>query len=104
MSKNIALNDAKPGMKVSKPVMDLAGNLLLKEGTELTDAWIERLKARRVSNVTVEDSGGPMSEEERQRLRAEMEKAIAHMFERVREHSVMKSIEECAKTFLLGKL
>ncbi len=106
MNKTIQLSEAKAGMKVVKPVLDLIGNMLLKEGTELTDAWIERLKTRRISSVTIEESGtgAPLSGEDKQRLLLEIDKSVDHMFERVREHPVMKQIEDAARQHLKTKV
>lgn len=93
-------------MKVVKPVLDLAGNLLLKEGTELTDAWLERLKIRRVSSLVIEDSatGTALSEDEKLRLLQEIDKSVDHMFERVREHPLMKQIEDAARQYLKSRV
>jgi hypothetical protein len=106
VNRTISLSEAKAGMKVVKPVLDLTGNMLLREGTELTDAWIERLKARRVSQIVVEesDSRTPLSEEDKQRLRAEVDAGVDHMFEKVKEHPIMQQIQESARQHLKAKI
>ncbi|MCL4456881.1 MAG: hypothetical protein M1147_10350 [Nitrospirae bacterium] len=55
----VPANSLKPGMKLSKPVMNDAGMILLGEGTELTNALIERLQNMNVSSVYVEGAAAP---------------------------------------------
>ena len=50
----VPLSKATPGMKVARPVTDEAGNLLLREGFELTLPWIDRLRERGIVSVTIE--------------------------------------------------
>jgi len=50
----VKLNDLKPGMKLTEPVFNINGNLLLREGVELTARHISILKAWGVSQVEVD--------------------------------------------------
>jgi hypothetical protein len=47
------------GMKLSRPVTNESGMILLGEGTELTDSLIERLVAMNVESVHIEAASGP---------------------------------------------
>jgi hypothetical protein len=47
------LSDLKPGMVLAKPVYNLQGVLLLKEGTELTERHIWIFKSWAVTKVWV---------------------------------------------------
>lgn len=60
----IAVGNLKPGMKLSKPVVNEAGMILLGEGTELTNALIERLQNMNVSSVFVEGVSKPQKSKE----------------------------------------
>lgn len=51
--------ELKPGMKLSAPLKDLAGRTLLKEGAELTEQYIQRIKNWGFEEVAVQGSGEP---------------------------------------------
>lgn len=55
----IPVSSLKPGMKLSKPVTNDAGMILLGEGTELTNALIERLENMNVGSVSIEGAAVP---------------------------------------------
>lgn len=44
----------EPGMKLSKPVTAKNGMVLLGEGTELSEAWIERIRDMDVTGIFIE--------------------------------------------------
>ncbi|MCL4537430.1 MAG: hypothetical protein M1610_07560 [Nitrospirae bacterium] len=60
----VSVNNLKPGMKLSKPVVNEAGMILLGEGTEITDSLIERLQNMNVSSVYVEGASKPQKSKE----------------------------------------
>lgn len=102
--KVITLKDAKPGMRLAKPVTDAGGALLIKEGVELSAEWLERLKARRVDSICIEDTSGPASPEDRERTMAAIDADIDRMFAEVGGNDVMKLLAEYAKQFLKSKV
>jgi len=55
----IPVSSLKPGMKLTKPVVNNAGMVLLGEGTELTDTLIERLLNMDIGSVYVEGTANP---------------------------------------------
>lgn len=55
----ISVNALKSGMKLTKPVVNDAGMVLLGEGTELTDTLIERLLNMDIGSVYVEGTASP---------------------------------------------
>jgi hypothetical protein len=67
----VTVNNLKPGMKLSKPVVNEAGMILLGEGTEITDALIERLQNMNVSSVFVE--GASKSQKPKEDAMAEID-------------------------------
>ncbi|MFO0751784.1 MAG: hypothetical protein U0411_00480 [Thermodesulfovibrionales bacterium] len=52
----VSVDSLKPGMKLAKPVVNESGMILLGEGTELTEAHIERLQNMTIGSVTVTGS------------------------------------------------
>ena len=48
------MSDLRPGMILSHPLKDLAGRTLLKEGAELTESYIDRIKRWGFDEVAVE--------------------------------------------------
>ena len=44
----------KPGMKLAKPICGQNEMVLLAEGTELTEKWIERIQDMDVNGISVE--------------------------------------------------
>ncbi|GEM_PF-6627121 len=102
--KVITLKDAKPGMRLAKPVTDAGGALLIKEGVELSPEWLERLKVRRVDSITIEDTDGPMSTEDRDKAIAAIDADVDRMFADVTGNDVMKLLAEYAKQFLKSKV
>jgi hypothetical protein len=49
--------DLKPGMKLAQPLKDIAGRTLLKEGAELTEQYIGRLRSWGFEEVAVQGVG-----------------------------------------------
>ena len=49
--------DLKAGMKLSEPLKDLAGRTLLKEGAELTEHYIERIRNWGFEEIAVQGAG-----------------------------------------------
>jgi len=90
-----------PGMTLAKPVSSDKGVVLLAQGTELTEALIQRLDRMQVTKVVVEghpvDLPGQSQRNPQQRL-AELDRA----FSRVENDPPMMALKaifvECAKS------
>lgn len=102
----IPLAKAAPGMKVARALTDDAGNLLLREGFELTAAWIERLKDRGVVTITVEAiAAAPDTlDEDTTVRRSRVENDIEQMFAEVQDNEVMRYLAQLAKKFLRARV
>lgn len=48
-----------PGMKLAKPICGANGMVLLAEGTELSEKWIERIQDMDVTHCFVEGASEP---------------------------------------------
>lgn len=55
----VSIEDVKPGMIVSKPVINEAGIVILNEGLELNDEIIQRLKKLGVIEINVKGTKKP---------------------------------------------
>jgi len=49
-----------PGMVLAKPLMGKNGMVLLGEGTELTDRWIDRIQDMQLEGIFVEGTSEPL--------------------------------------------
>ncbi len=85
-------------MVTAKPVTDARGNLLVKAGTELTGAWIERLRNRGVQalHVEAEDAAPKRNDAE---IRAELDS----VFSDVIRDDLMLKIKAAAYNFMVKK-
>lgn len=50
----VALGDARPGMRLSAPVADRAGQVLVPAGAELTENLLQALLRREIATICVE--------------------------------------------------
>ncbi len=73
----IPLEKAKPGMKLAEDVVNTAGMVLCRSGTELTEALIQRLENMGVEKVLVEE---PMSAEKTRQLLEEKRMLVEEAF------------------------
>jgi len=55
----IAKEALSPGMKLAKPIMGRNGMVMLAEGTELSEKWIDRIQDMDVTGVFVEGASEP---------------------------------------------
>jgi hypothetical protein len=52
--KNIPMDKIEPGMKLAKPILSKAGMVMLSEGTELTEKWIERMQDMGLESILID--------------------------------------------------
>jgi predicted metal-dependent phosphoesterase TrpH len=52
--RKIPTDDLSPGMKLAKSVLSQNGMVLLSEGTELTERWIERIQDMGLDGVSID--------------------------------------------------
>lgn len=98
--KVVRVEEAGPGMKVSKDVVDLRGNLLYKAGTELTLDVIEKIRGRNVTHLFIEDTGGPAAAPVSTANAADVDAEIDKAFADVVANPVMAELREAAKRYL----
>jgi hypothetical protein len=76
--KQVSLEDAAAGMVLAAEVCDRQGNVLLAQGTELSDTLLRALERRGVDSVRIEDDR--FSQEELGALREQVAHRLAHLF------------------------
>ena len=108
MMKLMKLEDIKPGMKTAQQVTDSGGMLLLKENSELTPIWVQRLRARKVDAVYVIDdspdgSAPGLNEDQIKEKHAKIDKSIDDMFSDHASDEMMGRLAAAAKEYLKGK-
>ncbi len=101
----IRTEEAHPGLKVSRDVTDLRGNLLFRTGTELTPDLLERLKQRNITHLFVEDAGPlPAAPSPPARRTAEeIAQDVDLMFAGADAGPVMAALREAAKRYLISR-
>lgn len=52
--RKIPIDKIEPGMKLAKAVISQSGMVLLSEGTELTEKWIERIQDMNLNGVYID--------------------------------------------------
>ena len=50
----IPVSKLEPGMKLAKPVMAKNGMVMLGDGTELNETWIERIQDMEIASVFID--------------------------------------------------
>lgn len=104
----LKIEDVTPGMKLARSVFDGAGNLLLPEGMALTGEALERLRARKVTSLTVEGEGpssaGVASPEDRNKAQEKIEAELAALFAGLPPHPVMDAVRAAALNVLRDKM
>lgn len=100
----IRIEEARPGMKASRDVIDFRGNLLFRAGTELTYPLLEQLRQRPVTHLFVEDpvSGGPAPSPSPGRPPEEIAREVDRMFSGMDSSPLMAELREAAKRYLTG--
>jgi len=68
---SVTIANLKPGMKLSKPIMNESGMVLLPQGTVLTDAHIRRIENMDLTAVSIE--GGNEQRKPKEEVLAEID-------------------------------
>lgn len=67
----------EPGMKLTKPVLNKAGMVLLGEGTELTETWVRRIQDMDIANIHVD--GPELEKVPKEELLAELDRRFKNV-------------------------
>jgi len=99
-------DEAKPGQRVARDVVDMRGNLLFKAGTPLTPALISSCRERNISHLFVEEdaAGTPLSPIDLEMKKEALAKDVDRMFAGADSGPVMAALREASKRYLTAKL
>ena len=103
------LEELDEGMVTEEAVLDNLGNVVLREGIELTRTLILALKNRGVTSISAgsggeEDPGqAGLSEQERTRMRQQVDEKVDRMFTGHKD-LLMRELAEAAKRHLKRKI
>lgn len=50
----ISVDKLMPGMKLSRPIVGKTGMVMLGEGTELTEKWVERIRDMEIASIFID--------------------------------------------------
>ena len=92
----ISVTNLEPGMKLAKPVLAKNGMVMLGEGTELSEAWIERLQDMDISSIFID--GPPVQTVPK----AEALAGLDTRFAKVEEKLYMSNIKKLVKEHIEG--
>ena len=103
------LEELDEGMVTEEAVLDNLGNVVLREGVELTKTLILALKNRGVTSISAgsggeEDPGqAGLSEQEKTRMRRQVDEKVDRMFTGHKDR-LMRELAEAAKRHLKRKI
>ena len=102
----VKTEEAKPGQKVSRDVVDLRGNLLFKAGTPLTPTLIGSCRERNISHLFVDEEAftGAVSAGDLEMKKEAVIKDVERMFSGVDGSPAMAALREASKRYMVAKL
>jgi hypothetical protein len=82
----------EPGMKLAKPVVAKNGMVMLGEGTELTEKWIERIQDMEIASIFID--GPPVQTISKEEALANLEARFASAEDKPFMNSIKKLVQE----------
>lgn len=100
-AKLVKIEDVTPGLKIAKDVTDNRGSLLFKAGVEVNGALLERLRARNISHVWIEEATGPgLGEQDLEARKGKIGEEIDALFLEHADKPLMMGLRDAAKRYL----
>jgi hypothetical protein len=104
----VLLDDLRPGMLVGLDVLDSAGQVLLRQGMQLTERHLRVLRAWGVSQVDIEGAGAGLQEAAvvaTQEQQEEIQRRINRLFLKANlDHPVIKELQRLGEMRMLRQL
>ena len=91
--KVVRVDDAPPGARVARDVLDLRGTLLYRAGTELSAEVLSQIRHRNISHLFIHDSVPPTAGT----APPTSDAAIDRLFSDVAQLPLMAALREAAK-------
>lgn len=88
----IPVDKLEPGMKLAKPVVAKNGMVMLGEGTELTEKWIERIQDMEIVSIYID--GPPIQTISREEALAKLEARFALVEGKPFMNAIKKLVQE----------
>jgi len=88
----IPVDKLTPGMKLAKPVTAKNGMVMLGEGTELSETWIERIRNMDVTSIFVD--GPPVQTLSKEEALASLEARFARLEDKPYMSLIKKIVKE----------
>ncbi|MBI2931681.1 MAG: hypothetical protein HYY16_08520 [Planctomycetes bacterium] len=103
--KLVRLDEARPGQRLGRDVIDTRGSLLIKSGTTLTPDLMERLRGWKITHVSIDEAPTvTLDPSERPYFRAlAIDKELDHVFSEAFGHPVMHRLRDAAAKYLKGR-
>ncbi|MBI2922138.1 MAG: hypothetical protein HYY18_13885 [Planctomycetes bacterium] len=100
----LPIDKVVPGMRTASPIHDAGGALLVREAAEITADLIAHLRNRKITVIDVVPQGMPVpagaGSPQGGADAGAQAAALAHAFERVMGHEVMKALYDSAAAHL----
>ena len=102
----VKTDEARPGQRVARDVVDLRGNLLFKAGTLLTPPLLGSCRERNISHLFVDENapGASLSPADLELKKEAIARDVDRMFEGADGTPTMKALREASKRYLMAKL
>ena len=97
-SKQIALDEARPGMVLAEDLLTPRGKVILPAGAALTEAIVQSLHRYDIETLAVAMSGEMAAAEEAAELARHMER-IARLFRKNQADKASAQLQQCVTLF-----
>lgn len=104
--KLVKLEEARPGQRAARDVVDLRGNAMFPAGTVLTPELLAQCRERHVAHLFVEDAAAaaPPSVADAEARREALSREIDATFAGTESDPVMAALREAARRYLLARV
>ena len=100
----LPLASLNPGMTLAEAIRDRHGNIMLTEGTVLTEAHLAALAQRGIASAMVLPERIPPSDEEIAAMRQSIEERLRHIFRKTLDHPGNRRLFDILLAYRLEKL
>lgn len=100
--RQIDIDDANEGMTLAEPILDAHNDVLLPEGTVLTDANLRSLRRRSIDYLFI--INGEVSEEEMRAEQERIRKRLEHLFRKSRAGGTNAALMSCITEYRIGSM
>lgn len=103
-SQILPLESLTPGMTLAEAIRDRHGNIMLTEGTALTETHLAALAQRGIASAMVLPERIPPSAEEIAAMMKSIEERLRHIFRKTLDHPGSRKLYDTLLAYRLEKL